>query len=668
MSGIAQTLTERVLNMWRVLAQKTAIWSLCSFISIAVAAQQPLDDALKYVATYRFGESREPLSVVNDHVRRADNSGSAEERKAIEAKLLEVLKAGPSADGMDFLCRQLGIIGSDAAVPVLAPMLTKDEQSADWARYALEGIPGDAADQALIAAAQKNSGRSKIGMINSLGTRRSTAAVPALIPMMRGGDESAARAAVSALGQIGGEEAAKALAAARGAVPDSLKSTVADAYLMCADTFVLEGQKDKALAIFSEMSSDSETVPIRIAAIEGTVKVQGDAAIPTILAAFKDSPTEVHSVAAGLARRLSGNAILSAMSQDLSNFPPDSQILALQIFRERGASDVREAVTALTTSAEPAVRLAAIQALSTVGNASSLPLLIETAVKGEGEDKRAASESLDLLRGEDVDAALANLLGSADAATRGEIVRSLGARAAAGAKDTLLAIAAKDSDDAVKAKAYDALTTVAWPDDLPDLLELLVQANGTGVQQQAESTVVAVSQKVTEPNERASAVLKGLAGVRGKPEVRASLLSVLGRIGDPSALPTLRRIAQNARNEKIQDVAVRALCDWPTAETLEDLQKIAANSANDTHRSLAFRGMIRQLRLPSDRPAQTTLKYYEDALNMAKTVDDKRLVLSGLGELKNEGALKLVEPLLNNEDLKAEAAQALETIKKNIGQ
>ncbi|GMU92775.1 MAG: hypothetical protein AMXMBFR4_18330 [Candidatus Hydrogenedentota bacterium] len=654
--------------MWKVLAPKSAMLSLCLFISIAASAQLPLDDALKYVATYRFGESREPLSVVNDHVRRADNSGNAEEQKVIEAKLLDVLKAGPSTDGVDFLCRQLSIIGSDAAVPVLAPMLTKDEQSADWARYALEGIPGDAAEQALIAAAQKNSGRSKIGVINSLGTRRCRAAVPALTPMIRDDDESVARAAIFALGQIGGDEAARALAAARGVAPDSLTSTVADAYLMCADGFARDGQKDRALAIFSEMTSDSQTVPIRIAAIEGMVKVQGDAAIPTVITAFKDSHLKVHTVAAGLARRLSGDAIVTAISQELSNFPPDSQILSLQILKERGASDARDAVTALTASADPAVRLAAIQALSTVGNASSIPFLIETAVKGEGDDKRAASESLDLLRGNDVDNALANLLNTEDPATRGEIVRSLGARAAADAKGTLLTVAAKDPDDAVKAKAYDALSTIAGPGDLPALLDLLVSANGTAVQQQAESTVVAVSQKMAEQNERAIAVLKALADVRGKPEVRASLVSVLGRIGDPSALPALRRVAQNARNEKVQDAAVRALCDWPTAETLDDLQKIAANSPTDSHRSLAFRGLIRQLRLPSDRPAQTTLKLYEEALNMAKSVDDKRLVLSGLGEVKDEGALKLVEPLLNNEDLKAEAAQAMETIKKNIGQ
>jgi HEAT repeat protein len=658
---------KRVLNMWRLLDKRSAVLSLCLLISITASAQQTLDDALKYVATYRFGESREPLSVINDHVRRADNSGSEEEQKAVEAKLLDALKAGPTPDGLDFLCRQLSIIGSDAAVSVLAPMLTKDEPSADWARYALEGISGDAVDQALIAAAQTNSGRSKVGMINSLGTRRSKAAVPALTPLIRDGDEAVAKAAISALGRIGGDEAAQAVSAARTAVPEGLRSTVADAYLMCADAFERDGQKDKALAIYNQMSSDSETVPVRTAAIEGIVRVQGDAAIPTILAAFKDLPQEVHVVAAGLARRLSGGAVVAAISQDLSNFPPDSQVLAMQILKERGASEAREAVTALTTSAEPAVHLAAIQALSTVGNASSIPFLIETAVNGDGDDKRAASESLDLLRGNDVDDALATHLKSEDPATRGEIVRSLGARAAADAKGTLLALAAKDPDDAVKAKAYDALSIIAWPGDLPALLDLLIFANGTGVQPQAESTVVAVSQKVAEGNERASAVSKALEATRGKPEVRASLVSVLGRIGDSSALPVLRRIAQNARNEKVQDAAVRALCDWPTAEPLEDLQRIAANSANETHRSLAFRGMIRQLRLPSDRPAETTLKLYEDALNMAKSVDDKRLVLSGIGEVKAEGALKLVEPLLDNEDLKAEAAQAMETIKKNFG-
>ena len=104
------------------------------------------------------------------------------------------------------------IIGSEACVPVLKPMLTKDEKSADWARYALEGIPGDAVDKALIRAAADTSGRARIGILNSLGNRKSKAAVKTLARFTKNRDKAVASAAIAALGQIGGDDATDAVA------------------------------------------------------------------------------------------------------------------------------------------------------------------------------------------------------------------------------------------------------------------------------------------------------------------------------------------------------------------------------------------------------------------------------------------------------------------------
>ncbi len=126
----------------------------------APAHAQDLDAALKPIATYKFGDSREALSVANDLLRKADNAGG-EEQKAAEAKLLALLSSNPTPDCVDFICRQLAMIGSEASVPVLAPMLVKDEQSADWARYALEGISGEAVDKALLDALTSVSGRAR---------------------------------------------------------------------------------------------------------------------------------------------------------------------------------------------------------------------------------------------------------------------------------------------------------------------------------------------------------------------------------------------------------------------------------------------------------------------------------------------------------------------------
>ena len=60
----------------------------------------------------------------------------------------------------------------------------------------------------------------------------------------------------------------------------------------------------------------------------------------------------------------------------------------------------------------------------------------------------------------------------------------------------------------------------------------------------------------------------------------------------------------------------------------------------------------------------TKLKVYEEALALAKSPDEKRLVLAGLGELADVRALDLAKKLENDEAVKEEARQAIEQITK----
>jgi hypothetical protein len=80
---------------------------------------------------------------------------------------------------------------------------------------------------------------------------------------------------------------------------------------------------------------------------------------------------------------------------------------------------------------------------------------------------------------------------------------------------------------------------------------------------------------------------------------------------------------------------------------------------------LALRGYIRLAGLAKDRPAEA-LKMYQAALENAKRTDEKRLVLSGLGEIKDVAALNMVEPLIDDAALKEEACAAAVGIGRDI--
>jgi len=623
---------------------------LVSLVCVCAMAQPSpsLDEALQKIAAYKFGESREPLTIVNDLVRKADNAGGAE-RKDAETKLLALLKSNPSPDCVDFLCRQLMIIGTEASVPVLAPMLTKDEQSADWARYTLENIEGNAVDEVLIDALTKTDGRARVGIINSLGNRRSADALGALAALTGDTDETVASAAIASLGLIGGDEAAAAVAKARSG---PLKTVADDAYIACANAYLASGDKGKATAIYEELANAKESARIQAAAMVGLAKAEPTKSQGELVALLKSDDEYLRAVAVGLLRENPRAA--GPVAEIVGSLNPEAQVIAIGVLQKHEDKSTLNAVAQLASSADPAVQAAAVRALGVLGDAGTVPMLLTAAISGSDEVKRAASASLDTLRGTDVDPMLLGAMAGADATTRGELIRSLAVRGATSSIPMLLK-ATEDSDESIQVKAFDALGALGGPGELPALIDLLAKKAGSGVQSQAEAAVVAVSQKVPQADARAQAILGALSAAKDE-KVRASLTNVLGRLGDSTGLATLRELAAQTAETEVQNAAVRALAEWETAATLEDLRAMAAKSANETHRAQAFNGMIRVARMNENGPdVDTKLKVFEEALGLAKTPDEKRLVLAGLGQLADARALELAKKLENDESVKEEA-------------
>ena len=127
--------------------------------------------------------------------------GSPADIRQIEARLDRFLERDATLGGKDFVCKQLSLIGSAASVPVLSRLLLAPN-TAEIARYALERIPGPRGGPGLERRGAKTSGRTQIGMINSLGRRRNPDSVPVLQPLALGADPATAVPALFALGEI----------------------------------------------------------------------------------------------------------------------------------------------------------------------------------------------------------------------------------------------------------------------------------------------------------------------------------------------------------------------------------------------------------------------------------------------------------------------------------
>ncbi len=608
-------------------------------------------ELLGKISTYEYGQSRENLTELSDIIRRSYEK--PQELKQIEKELVKFLASDATLAGKQFACKQLSVIGTEQAVPTLAKILT-DEKTSDMARYALERIPGGAVDEALVKALGKTKGKVKVGIINSLGERGAKQATDSLSKLLRDKDEEIARAAAAALGKIGSESAAGALGKALKQASGDLRIVVADAYLACADKLAAGGDKDAAMAIYKKLYKSDESVRIRSGALAGMVAAAPDDTSRVVLDAISGDEPEMQSTAIGLVREVAGTKIIKASAAKLPRLAAAQQVQLLSALADRVDRAALGAVVQATENSEEFVRIAALNALGKLGDASTVDLLARVAASKKGAERQAARDSLYRLRDPATDDRILDGIDKAGAKVKVELVRSVGQRYIVGGVDKLLKTAG-DADGDVRQESVKALREVAGSEHVPALVELLKDAEDNTELKAIEKTIVFVSGKSEVRN--AGAVLAAIDSVEDI-QVRCSLLRVLGGIGDEDSLKILREALEDEDTE-VQKAAVRALSNWPDGELAEELLEMAKEGEDEKLRTLALRGSIRLIGLESERPAEETLELYRQAMELAPSVSEKKLVLSGVADVEAFGALYLAYEHLEDEELREEAAAAM---------
>ena len=649
----------------KVLIALLLIWlcvnSVLSRATGTVSKKTEIDKKLAAIVNYERGMSREPLIAVEKLIRESQNR--PEQRKYIELRLAELLSES-TLECKSFICRQLWFIGTADSVPAIAKLLM-DEETADIACYAIGQNPSKEAGKALREALDKVSPKVQIRIINLLGDRRDDQSVEAIGKLVFGAEREVGEAAVAALGKIGGSKARKLLVEGRAKGDSELRFAATDAYLRCAEDLVAEGKTRQATVIYKELVSKNETPIIRSAAIKGLADVGRQETVSLVIAALRDENRMVRTTARSCVRTMKGQGVTELFANELSETSSDEQVLLIGALADRGDAAALPAITVAAKSTNTEVRKAALQAVGKLGDASFIGYLVKVATEGmSSEEKSTAVNSLKLLQGGRVDDAIVKRMQNSQPSVRSQLIQVLFERNAVGTVPALLDEAV-NPDRKVRKAAFKALGRLAGEKDLPSLVKLLVKLEDDSSRRGVERAVVTVSRKISETTKQADAVLAGLRGEK-RVAVRCSLLRALGGIANNNALRTLED-ASKETNPAVRDTAVRALAKWPNVTAAEVLLEIYSNTQNRIHRLLSLRGFVRLLALPAEeRPVEKTLKMCRKAMHQAHGPAEQKLVLSGLSNVSDPGALLIVEPFLQVETVRAEAAMAMIKIAGSI--
>ncbi len=611
------------------------------------------------LAGYELGVNDSRAKLVATMVLEAQKEGSAN-RSDLSARLAKVaVDPQATADGRLFACRQLALVGEDNAVSALASLLT-DATLGQWARRALEAIPGPVADSALIAGLKQAKGAVLAGVVDSLGARGVQAAGAPLALLLNSSDAMVAEAAANALGRIGGKTSIMALSAAKPT------PAIARAVLACGEAAREAGRTDEASTAYTWLLAPGRAPDfIAAAAFYGQGMVAPAKGLTDALAAAKGDNREMVRAAADLARDLPGDAVASSFAQLLPSLPATVQPLYLDALAERGDRAVEPTVLALVKAEDENVRMTALEALAKLGDAAAVPDLVAMAAQADGgKVADAARQSLSLLTPANVDAALVAILATDDAPVQTEVVRALGARKANTALPALLDTARSGNRDLAK-ESRKSLALLTQPKDLPEIVKLLAEQKSASARGDLENILIAVAKRIDDDQAKAAAILPALKGELPT-SARASLLDVLGRVGAESGLPALYTALDDADGD-VQRAAVKSLAEsWPNAEPMERLRTISLNADNQILRVLSLRGYARMLAMPSTRSMKETLGLYKEALGLAKGDQEKRTLVTGLGDLCHPDALEFVKPYLGDEGVKNEALLAALKITQSL--
>ncbi len=619
-----------------------------------------LKKILEEVSTYDYGKDEEVLSRLRDYVRARRNS--QESKKECERQFADFLESDATIAAKLAVCRHLREIGSAASVPVLRKMLLQPELS-DLARYALEKIPGDAAEKALVQGLKKSGGKILLGIIASLGNRKARSSVLQLEKFVSGSNEEAAVATAKALGKIASPEVISALSKAMSQSSGVLKDQIASSLLNCAEKHFANKDSQVAAKIYERLIQTELPLQIRRAAMRGQIASSGDAAKKMIVDALNGKDAEWYEPAITLVNEFFDISTIQEVCPFLPKLPAESQIQLLGVLSQYRDKRVRASIITAAKSPEAAVRIAALRALEKAGNYTVVEFLALHAAQSKGEEQQAARTSLWGLKcGRANSTILTNLVKERDEAIQHELILAVGERRIKEGLNLLLS-RARYSSDRNRQQAIRGLKNIASPADLSHLANLLVDLDKKADQLEMASTIAAVAKKLPKSAGRAGAVmdkLESVTDIKG----RTALYRTLGKIGDDSSLSVLRT-ALTEENPDMRDAAVRALAEWPSSVAKGDLLHIAKTSETPVHKVLALQAYIRMIGQEPFRSPKSVVQSLKDVLSVARP-EEKKLILGTLPTFASPEALELAQTLLQEKEVKAEAELAIQKIKEKL--
>lgn len=630
---------------------------------------EKLDTLIGEMKAYDWSKNRVPLIQLETLIK--EHYSNPETLSLIESKLDDMLTSDMSPATIDFVCRKLAVIGSEASVKPLL-LLLDDPKTANQCCFALEKIASPAVDQGLLKKLNTVKDTDvKIGIINTLGVRGSEDAVAPLGNLVRSPDNKIASAAVRALGQIPSRSAVDMLSlSSKRTENTALKTELQDALLGCSQKMAQMDASYRTASntrnMYRDLYAENNASLIRVAAFRALIHSGHPDSDDLLLAAVQDKDSVVRSAAAQILSDFDDEQVLKSAAAMLLDLPDEAKVQLITALSESPKKEGVEQIVKLVGSENQSVRLAVYTAISKMGDTAMVPVLAEAAGKSTDRREREAVQSaLNLMDAPDVDSTIVRMISEtaenpdAEQATIA-LIRSAADRQIADAPEVLFRVAMSESKRAAL-EAVRALQKLAGPEYMEEMVQLLADRPSKSTE---EATVV-IAGRIPDENSRTDLLEQTYLEVGQSTTVKVSILRVFGHLGCAKVVPLIRKAYAGSDNE-IKTAAFRAMVNWRGDAFIDEVKSLAENEQEEKTKILALRGYIRMLTEHSTMEQSEIVKALIATYPLATRSEEQQLVISAIGNYGNRQALEFVTVALKESALKAEAELSAVSICEKI--
>jgi HEAT repeat protein len=572
------------------------------------------------------------------------------------ARLLQTVQSNDTSDvDRANAFEKLGDVAGEEAVAPLVGFLGNQKWS-HYARFALQKMEGENVTNALLQSLDGLEGDLKLGVIDTIGRRGDSIAVPRLTKLLAHDDAKVAAAAAVALGTIGSPDSAKTLAESLDAEKDDhRRESLASSLLLAGQRLAKQGNAQAAIDILDRLRNAEVPKPYRIGATQNALLARGEQGVDLLVEQLISPDQDFFLMGLAVGRALPGKPATQAIAQLLAKEPsPDRQVLLILALKDRGDRQALDAVLEKLNSDSPAVKLAAIDAIGTLGDDSSVPILLSVA---NAADEDAVLGSLVALKGTRVNAALMEAAEAPNPSTAS--IKALGRRRASEAVPLLLRLSAGDSE-LISQQAIVAVGLAASQDRFLDLFELLKTAKNADRKAAIQDAIRAAVFRSTQPDACAEALGGMIPSSSGAD--REFLFEQIRTAGGTKAINLMRRFALGS-DESLQDAATETLGRWLSADAAPVLLQVAQADGKFANRALGgYIRIFRQFELPDDERVAMAAQ----ALKVATRSTERNAAIDAMTRFPCVGTFELALNQLDVAGSKEHAAEAALTIGRTV--